>query len=108
MRRRTLVAAAAASLNLFANPLLHTQPAPATMTDTTQLTPKQLAIAPIGAATARGDLPQLSAALEQGLNAGLSISDAKEVLVQLYAYAGFPRSLNALGELMTVLQARRQ
>jgi len=38
----------------------------------------------------------------------LSISDAKEILVQLYAYAGFPRSLNALGTLMTVLDARRQ
>jgi len=30
------------------------------------------------------------------------------VLVQVYAYAGFPRSLNALGELMKVLDARRQ
>jgi alkylhydroperoxidase/carboxymuconolactone decarboxylase family protein YurZ len=29
-------------------------------------------------------------------------------LVQLYAYAGFPRSLNALGELMKVVEARKQ
>jgi alkylhydroperoxidase/carboxymuconolactone decarboxylase family protein YurZ len=36
------------------------------------------------------------------------VSDAKEVLVQLYAYAGFPRSLNALGELMKVLEVRKQ
>jgi alkylhydroperoxidase/carboxymuconolactone decarboxylase family protein YurZ len=50
----------------------------------------------------------LNPALEQGLDAGLTISDAKEVLVQLYAYAGFPRSLNALGELMKVLDARKQ
>jgi 4-carboxymuconolactone decarboxylase len=28
--------------------------------------------------------------------------------VQLYAYAGFPRSLNALGELMRVVEARKQ
>jgi 4-carboxymuconolactone decarboxylase len=28
--------------------------------------------------------------------------------VQLYAYAGFPRSLNALGELMKVVEARKQ
>jgi 4-carboxymuconolactone decarboxylase len=28
--------------------------------------------------------------------------------VQLYAYAGFPRSLNALAELMKVLEARKQ
>jgi alkylhydroperoxidase/carboxymuconolactone decarboxylase family protein YurZ len=68
----------------------------------------QQAIAPIAAATAVGDMAQLNAALTQGLDAGLTVSDAKEVLVQLYAYAGFPRSLNALGELMKVLDARRQ
>jgi alkylhydroperoxidase/carboxymuconolactone decarboxylase family protein YurZ len=28
---------------------------------------------------------------------GLTINEIKEVLIQLYAYAGFPRSLNALG-----------
>jgi 4-carboxymuconolactone decarboxylase len=44
----------------------------------------------------------------QGLDAGLTVSDAREILVQLYAYTGFPRSLNALGELMKVLDARRQ
>ena len=72
------------------------------------LTKQQRAIAPIAAAGATGDLPQLNAALQQGLDAGLTISDAKEILVQLYAYAGFPRSLNALGELMKVLEVRRQ
>lgn len=107
MRRRAIVVAAA-SLTVLAHPPLHAQPAPAAMDTTTELTRKQLAIAPIGAAAARGDLPQLSAALEEGLDAGLSISDAKEILVQMYAYAGFPRSLNALGELMKVLQARRE
>lgn len=71
------------------------------------LTKQQQAIAPIAAAGAIGDLPQLNAALQQGLDAGLTISDAKELLVQLYAYAGFPRSLNALGELMKVLEVRR-
>jgi alkylhydroperoxidase/carboxymuconolactone decarboxylase family protein YurZ len=68
----------------------------------------QQAIAPIAAATAVGDIPQLNSALNQGLDAGLTVSEAKEVLVQLYAYAGFPRSLNALGELMKVVDARKQ
>jgi 4-carboxymuconolactone decarboxylase len=72
------------------------------------LSTKQAAIPPIAAATALGDMPQLAAALEQGLDAGLSVSDAMEILVQLYAYAGFPRSLNALAELMKVLELRRQ
>ena len=53
-------------------------------------------------------MPKLNAALNQGLDAGLTISEAKEVLVQLYAYAGFPRSLNALGELLKVVEARKQ
>lgn len=72
------------------------------------LSPRQQAIVPITAAAAVGDMPRLNVALAQGLDAGLTISDTKEMLVQLYAYAGFPRSLNALGELMKVLEARRQ
>jgi alkylhydroperoxidase/carboxymuconolactone decarboxylase family protein YurZ len=72
------------------------------------LSMQQQAIAPIAAATAVGDKPQLNRSLNQGLDAGLSISDAKEILVQLYAYTGFPRSLNGLGELMKVLESRRQ
>lgn len=69
---------------------------------------KQQAIGPIAAFMAVGDMDRLRPALEQGLDAGLSIGDCKEVLVQLYAYAGFPRSLNALNALMAVLEQRRQ
>jgi len=72
------------------------------------LSTKQRAIAPIAAATAAGDMPKLTAALNAGLDAGLSVSDTKEILVQLYAYTGFPRSLNALGELMKVVDSRKQ
>ncbi|ANH67275.1 carboxymuconolactone decarboxylase [Mitsuaria sp. 7] len=78
-----------------------------TTPSTNALTDRQLAIGPIAAACAVGDMPRLAAALDQGLNAGLTVSETKEVLVQLYAYAGFPRSLNALGELMGVLDKRR-
>ena len=78
------------------------------MANARTLSAKQQAIAPITAAAAAGDMPRLNAALVQGLDAGLTISEVKEILVQLYAYAGFPRSLNALGEAMKVLQARRQ
>jgi len=79
-----------------------------TMTSEHLLSPKHQAIAPIGAATALGELPRLNAALKQGLDAGLTVSEAREILVQLYAYVGFPRSLNALGELMKVLEERKQ
>ena len=71
------------------------------------LSPKQLSIGPIAAFAATGDMTRLREALDQGLDAGLTIGDCKEILVQLYAYAGFPRSLNALGELMKVLDRRK-
>ena len=72
------------------------------------LSAKQQAIGPIAAFAATGDMPRLHAALDQGLDAGLSVGDCKEILVQLYAYAGFPRSLNALNELIRVLAQREQ
>lgn len=68
----------------------------------------QQAIIPIAAFAAAGDQRKLAHALEQGLDAGMSVSTAKEVLVQLYAYAGFPRSINALATLMALLPKRAE
>ena len=79
-----------------------------TMSTEHTLSAKQQAIAPIAAFMAMGNLPSLDVALNQGLDACLTVSEIKEILVQLYAYAGFPRSLNALGELMKVLETRKQ
>lgn len=78
------------------------------MSSTQSLPPRQQSITLIAAAMALGDMTRLDDALNRGLDAGLTIGDAKEILVQLYAYTGFPRSLNALGELMKVLDARKQ
>ena len=72
------------------------------------LSTKQQIIPLIAASMAVSDMPRLNAALNRGLDAGLTIAEAKEILVQLYAYVGFPRSLNALGELMKVVEARKQ
>lgn len=72
------------------------------------LTASQKQTAAIAASAATGDIPALNAALQQGLDAGLTLSDCREILVQLYAYAGFSRSLNALAELMKVVEARRE
>ncbi|NCU05009.1 MAG: carboxymuconolactone decarboxylase, partial [Chitinophagaceae bacterium] len=69
---------------------------------------KQQIIVLISAFTAKGDQLQLQKALHDGLDAGLTVSEVKEVLVQLYAYSGFPRSLNALHTLMDVLKERKQ
>ncbi|QEI06172.1 carboxymuconolactone decarboxylase [Pigmentiphaga aceris] len=72
------------------------------------LTARQQSIPLIASFMAASDMPRLNVALNDALDAGLSINEAKEVLVQLYAYAGFPRSLNALGELKKVVDARAQ
>lgn len=76
------------------------------MTQTQVLTTTQAALVPIAAFTTRGDLDRLHAALTEALDAGVTVNAIKEVLVQLYAYAGFPRSLNALGTFMTLLEHR--
>ena len=86
----------------------HSPEEEAIMSQQQSLTERQQAIVPVAAFAAVGDLTALSTALNQGLDAGMTINDAREVLVQLYAYAGFPRSLNALGTLMAVLEDRRQ
>jgi 4-carboxymuconolactone decarboxylase len=71
------------------------------------LSAKQQAIVPIAALTAKGDLDALKTAIGSGLNAGLSINEIKEVQIHLYAYAGFPRALNGLATLMSVVEARK-
>ncbi len=76
--------------------------------DTGPLNAKQQAIVPIASFTASGDMRGLKQALGEGLDAGLTINEIKEILVQLYAYAGFPRCLNALGAFSETLEARRQ
>ena len=69
---------------------------------------KQQTIVTISAFTAKGDLVQLRKALHDGLDAGLPVNEIKEVIVQLYAYTGFPRSLNALQTFSDVLKERAQ
>lgn len=71
-----------------------------------QLTPKQVSVVEIAAHTASGDLEKLRPALIKGLDAGLAVNEIKEVLVQLYAYTGFPRSLNGINTFMKVMDER--
>ena len=72
------------------------------------LSAKQQAIVQAAAFTAVGDLEGLQEAFVLGLNSGLSINALKEIVLQLYAYTGFPRCLNAAGVLEQVVQARRE
>jgi alkylhydroperoxidase/carboxymuconolactone decarboxylase family protein YurZ len=70
------------------------------------LSTKQQRTIPIAAFTANGDLEKLKTALHEGLNAGLTVHEIKEILVQMYAYAGFPRSLNGIHTFMAVMDER--
>ena len=74
----------------------------------TQLTSKEINILLIAAYTAIGDVSSLSSEIQSGLNEGLSINEIKEVIIQMYAYAGFPRSLNALNVLLGVTKDRKK
>jgi 4-carboxymuconolactone decarboxylase len=71
------------------------------------LNAKQQSIVTIAAFTAKGDMEKLKTALNEGLNAGLTVNEIKEILVQMYAYAGFPRSLNAIHTFMAVMDERK-
>lgn len=72
-----------------------------------QLDTKDQSIITIAAFTANGDLEKLKPALNAGLDAGLTINEIKEILVQLYAYCGFPRSLNGINTFMSVVDERK-
>ncbi len=68
---------------------------------------RQEKIVMIAAFTANGDLPRLKTALQEGLDSGLTISEIREILIQLYAYTGFPRSLNGIQTFMDVVAERK-
>ena len=70
------------------------------------LNAKQKSIATAASYAARGDQTGLKQALAEGLDAGVTVNEFKEILVQAYAYCGFPRSLNALNTLMQVVDER--
>jgi 4-carboxymuconolactone decarboxylase len=71
------------------------------------LNPHQQNMAAIAALTATGNTEQLKGVLNAGLDAGLAINEIKEAIVQLYAYCGFPRSLNAVNTFKAVLDERK-
>ncbi|WDF81134.1 carboxymuconolactone decarboxylase family protein [Mucilaginibacter sp. KACC 22773] len=73
----------------------------------TELNVKEQYIVLVASYTASGNLAPLKNALYAGLDAGLTINQIREELVQLYAYCGFPRSLNGITTLMSVLEERK-
>ncbi|WP_307834001.1 carboxymuconolactone decarboxylase family protein [Bartonella sp. M0177] len=80
----------------------------AKLQEKTMLTLEQKRLVPVAAFAAEGNIDGLKNALTEALDDKVAINAIKEVLVQTYAYAGFPRSLNALSALMDVVNKRRE
>lgn len=81
--------------------------ATANPTEVKDLTERQQAIVEVGSYTAIGHKDGLARALERGLEAGMTVNELKEILIQVYAYCGFPRSLTALGVFNDLLSTRK-
>ncbi|MAI62051.1 MAG: hypothetical protein CBB87_06115 [Micavibrio sp. TMED27] len=73
-----------------------------------RLTVEQQHIISVAAYTANGDIDALKAEFSEALGAGLTVNEIKEVLIQMYAYAGFPRSLNGINAFLAVLDDRKE
>ncbi len=69
------------------------------------LTKRQQGLAACACLMAQGDMERLEPAVRMALDNGVTINELKEAFSQLYAYTGFPRSLNALGVLSKVLES---
>jgi len=72
------------------------------------LSEKEKSLVKISSYTAQGKIDELKMALNDGLDAGLTLNEINEELVQLYAYCGFPRSLNGIAAFMDVVNERKQ
>ena len=71
------------------------------------LTVREESIVPIAAFTANGNEAALKSALETGLKNGLTVTEIRSVLEQMYAYTGFPRSLTGLNTFIALLDERK-
>lgn len=77
------------------------------MSKTNSLTPRQLSLAECACLEAQGDMERLGGAIGKALDNGVTSEELKEAFSQLYAYTGFPRALNALNKLSTVIDERK-
>ncbi|MBQ6771643.1 MAG: carboxymuconolactone decarboxylase family protein [Bacteroidales bacterium] len=106
MKRHILIIAAVATSLAACTPKTETK-TEKDMTSLTFNTEQAAAMSAIACNEAKADYTALAEAINDGLDAGLTVSQVKEALSHLYAYTGFPRSLNALGTLQKVLEQRK-
>lgn len=99
MKRKLLLFLGMIALFLFGGSTARAAEAP--------LSARESSIAVISALAAKGDMDGLRGALAEGLDRGLTVNEEKELMVQLYAYAGFPRGLNGMTAVMNVVNERK-
>ena len=73
-----------------------------------KMTKKERSIVEISIFTAKGNLEELEKSINFGLDNELTLNEAKEIMIHLYAYCGFPRSLNALNVLSNTADEREK
>ena len=85
----------------------HTTTAQTYEVKTEVLSDSEKSIIQISSYTAQGEVIKLKEALYVGLENNLTVNQIKEVLVHIYAYAGFPRSIRGLQTFLEVLNERK-
>lgn len=73
-----------------------------------ELSNRILYICACAALEAKGDLENLAHAILRALDENVTVNELKDAFAQLYAYTGFPRSLNALSVLERVIGERKE
>lgn len=68
------------------------------------MTDREKSIVIVSVFTAKGDMIELEKSIKLALEKGVTVNEIKESMIQLYAYCGFPRSLNALRILFKIIR----
>jgi len=106
MLKRTLINKALSCLMaLFL--FLVSSPCLAEAQENTGLDFRQESIVAISGLTAIGSIDKLKQTLSEALDAGVTVNEVEEVIVHVYAYAGFPRSFTAMMAFMAVMEERQ-
>ena len=71
------------------------------------LKPAQLTLIPLAYAVATGNSAQLDTAIDQGLAAGLTVSELTEAISHQFAYIGAPKTLNGVAALQKTLGSQK-
>ena len=71
------------------------------------LTARQQSLVAISSQVAKGEINKLEQSFDKAFNEGFTQNELKEVCCHLYAYMGFPKALNGLSALQSVIADRQ-